>query len=85
MFNRESKLYRLYRKLIVNNLRRFVCGLYFLLSEILKKHYRDYVNKKGLKQLKIQFPIISVISLEEIKFLIHIDSRGYIEDNLIMF
>jgi len=84
MFNRESKLYRLYRKLIINNLRRFIFGLYFLLSEILKKHYKDYVNKKILKQLKIQFPIISVISLEEIKFLIHINSRGYIEDNLIM-
>ena len=84
MFKRDSKLYRLYRRLAVNNLRRFCFGFYFFLFRNLQRTYKDYINQKGLKRLKIEFPIISAISLEEVKFLIQIGSRGYIEDRLIL-
>ena len=84
MFKRDSKLYRLYRKLIINNFRRICFGFYFYLFGNLSRNFKDYINQKGLKRLRIEFPIVSLISLEGVKFLIQIDSRGYIEDRLIL-
>ena len=81
---RESKFYRLYKKLFINNLRRVGFGFYFYVFERLKDIYKEFIGQRCLKRLKVQYPVISLISLDDIELLIHIGSRGYIEDRLII-
>ena len=79
----RTKANRLYKKLIINNFRRVVFNLYFFIFDSFKVSYEKYIQKRGLKQLKVKYPTVAFVSFEEIYLLICLESQGYIEDRLI--
>jgi FkbM family methyltransferase len=80
----EKKASRLYKKLFINNLWRVVFGLYYFFFEGFRVSYEKYIQKRGLKQLKIKYPVVASVAFEEVHLLMHLESRGYCEDRLII-
>ena len=79
----KEKVFRLYKKLIINNFRRVVYSSYYYLFKSFKVPYCNYVKKRGLKKLKIKYPIVVPISFNDVNFLIFLTSSGLLEDRLI--
>ena len=79
----KTKANRLYKKLIINNLRRVAFNLYYYFFDSFRVSYEEYIQKRGLKQLKVKYPTVAFVSFEEIYLLICLESGGYSENRLI--
>ena len=79
----KTKANRLYKKLIINNLRRVAFNLYYYFFDSFRVSYEEYIQKRGLKQLKVKYPTVAFVSFEEIYLLICLESGVYSENRLI--
>ena len=79
----KEKVSRFYKKLVINNFKRVIFNSYYYLLERFKVSYCKYLKKRGIKKLKIKYPIVVPISFNEVNFLIFLTSSGLLEDRLI--
>ena len=79
----KKKISRFYRKLILNNFKRVLYNSQYFILEIFKRSYCEYIKKRGLKKIKIKYPILAPIELNGVNFLIFLNSSGLLEDRLI--
>ena len=79
----QKKISRFYTKLIINNFKRLVFNSYYFLLEGFNRAYYENKKKRGLKKLKIKYPIIAPIRFNGVSFLIFLNSSGLLEDRLI--
>ena len=79
----KKKISRFYTKLIINNFKRLVFNSSYFLLEGFNRAYYENKKKRGLKKLKIKYPIIAPIRFNGVSFLIFLNSSGLLEDRLI--
>lgn len=78
----SKKIKRLATKLI-GNFQSVLFHLIYYLLEIPWTAYNQYIQKRSLKNLGIQYPIINSVRFNNVEFLIYFEDKGIIEEMIL--